>query len=177
MAAVLAIAPVRRAVAGWLGLRGVRIEQPIAPPSDPSSTAPSSFTAADETAAASVDGRQLYVLTSTGKLVTIDTNTQLDQPTDPAVVQVTDIGQISTTGRPALALNARTLYAGLDNHLVTVDLTSGTITQSSIGQMATALAISPTANAVLAANDASIWRLNSSDAPVHLPTHSVPSRC
>ena len=30
--AVLAIAPVRRAVAGWLGLRGVRIEQPIAPP-------------------------------------------------------------------------------------------------------------------------------------------------
>jgi RNA polymerase sigma factor (sigma-70 family) len=30
--AALAIAPVRRAVAGWLGLRGVRIEQPIPPP-------------------------------------------------------------------------------------------------------------------------------------------------
>jgi RNA polymerase sigma factor (sigma-70 family) len=37
--AALAIAPVRRAVAGWLGLRGVRIEQPIAPPSGSSSTA------------------------------------------------------------------------------------------------------------------------------------------
>jgi RNA polymerase sigma factor (sigma-70 family) len=49
MAAVLAIAPVRRAVAGWLGLRGVRIEQPIPPPesgltatSDGASGAPSS---------------------------------------------------------------------------------------------------------------------------------------
>ena len=119
--------------------------------------------------AASVDGRQLYVLTSTGKLVTIDTNTQLDQPTDPAVAKVTDLGQISTTGRPALAVNARVLYAGLDDHLVTVDLTSGTISQSSIGQVATALAISPTAHAVLAANDTSIWRLHSRDAPVRLP--------
>ena len=119
--------------------------------------------------AASVDGRQLYVLTSTGKLVTIDTNTQLDQPTAPAVVKVTDLGQISTTGRPALAVNARTLYAGLDERLVTVDLASGTISQSSISQAATVLAISPTANAVLAANDTSIWRLNSSDAPVRLP--------
>jgi hypothetical protein len=119
--------------------------------------------------AAGVDGRQLYVLTSTGKLVTIDTNTQLDQPTDPAVVKVTDLGQISTTGRPALAVNARTLYAGLDDHLVTVDLTRGTVSQSSIGQVATVLAISPTANAVLAANDTSIWRLNSSEAPVRLP--------
>jgi hypothetical protein len=119
--------------------------------------------------AASVDGRQLYVLTSTGKLVTIDTNTHSYEPHDPAVVKVTDLGQISTTGRPALAVNARTLYAGLDDHLVTVDLTSGTSSQSSIGQVATVLAISPTANAVLAANDTSIWRLNSSDAPVHLP--------
>ncbi len=119
--------------------------------------------------AASVDGRQLYVLTSTGKLVTIDTNTRSDQPTDPAVVKVTDLGQISTTGRPALAVNARMLYAGLDDHLVTVDLTGGTISPSSIGQVATALAISPTANAVLAANDTSIWRLNSSNAPVRLP--------
>jgi RNA polymerase sigma factor (sigma-70 family) len=32
MVAVLAIAPVRRAVAGWLGLRGIRIEQPFPPP-------------------------------------------------------------------------------------------------------------------------------------------------
>lgn len=119
--------------------------------------------------AASVDGRQVYVLTSTGKLVTIDTNTQLDEPTDPAVVRVTDLGQISTSGRPALALNARMLYAGLDNHLVTVDLTSGTISQSSIDQAANALAISPTANAVLAANDTSLWRLSSTDAPVRLP--------
>ncbi len=119
--------------------------------------------------AASVDGRQLYVLTSTGKLVTIDTNTQVDQPTAPAVVKVTDLGQISTNGRPALAVNARMLYAGLDDHLVTVDLASGTISQSSIGQVATVLAISPTAHAVLAANDASIWRVNSSDAPVRLP--------
>ncbi len=119
--------------------------------------------------AASVDGRQLYVLTSTGKLVTIDTNTQLDQPTDPAVAKVTDLGQISTTGRPALAVNAKVLHAGLDDHLVTVDLTSGTISQSPLGQAATALAISPTANAVLAANDTLIWRLNSGDAPVRLP--------
>jgi hypothetical protein len=118
---------------------------------------------------AGVDGRQLYVLTSTGKLVTIDTNTHADPPTDPAVVKVTDLGQISTTGRPALAVNARMLYAGLDDHLVTVDLTSGMIDQSSIGQAATALAISPTANAVLAANDTSIWRLNSTGAPVRLP--------
>jgi hypothetical protein len=120
--------------------------------------------------AASVDGKQLYVLTSTGKLVTIDTNTQLYEPADPAVVKVTDLGQISTAGRPALALNARTLYAGLDDHLITVDLTAGTITHSSIGQAATALAISPTANAVLAANDTSVWRLNSSEAPVRLPS-------
>jgi hypothetical protein len=119
--------------------------------------------------AASVDGRQLFVLTSTGKLVTIDTNTQSYEPHDPAVVKVTDLGQISTA-RPALAVNARTLYAGLDDHLVTVDLTSGAVSQSSIGQVATALAISPTANAVLAANDTVIWRLNSSDAPVRLPS-------
>ncbi len=119
--------------------------------------------------AASVDGRQLYVLTSTGKLVTIDTNTHKGEPTDPAVVKVTDLGQTSTTGRPALAVNARTLYASLDDHLVTVDLSSGTSSKSSIGQVATALAISPTANAVLAANDTSIWRLNSSNAPVRLP--------
>jgi hypothetical protein len=119
--------------------------------------------------AASVDGSQLYVLTSTGKLVTIDTNTHKGEPTDPAVAKVIDLGQISTTGRPALAVNARTLYAGLDDHLVTVDLTSGTSSQSSIGQVATALAISPTASTVLAANNTSIWRLNSSEAPVHLP--------
>jgi hypothetical protein len=119
--------------------------------------------------AASVDGRQLYVLTSTGKLVTIETNTQSYEPTDPAVVKVTDLGQISTTGRPTLALNARMLYAGLDDHLVTVDLTSGIIAQSSIGQVATTLAISPTTSTVLGANDTSIWRLNSSDAPVRLP--------
>jgi hypothetical protein len=119
--------------------------------------------------AASVDGRQLYVLTSTGKLVTIDTNTQVDPPANPAVVKVTDLGHISTASRPALALNARTLYAGLDDHLVTVDLTSGTMTQSSIGQAATAIVISPTANAVLAANDTRIWRLNSSEAPIRLP--------
>jgi hypothetical protein len=119
--------------------------------------------------AASVDGRQLYVLTSTGKLVTIDTKTQFEQPTDPAVARVTDLGQVSTTGRPALAVNARTLYAGLDDHLVSVDLTSGAISQSSIGQVSTALAISPTSDAVLAANDTSIWRLNSGDAPVRLP--------
>lgn len=118
--------------------------------------------------AASVDGHQLYVLTSTGKLVTINTNTQLGG-VDPAVVKVTDLGQISTTGRPALALNARTLYASLDDHLVTVDLASGSISQSSIGQVATALTISPTTSAVLAANDTSIWRLNSSDASVRLP--------
>jgi hypothetical protein len=119
--------------------------------------------------AASVDGRQLYVLTSTGKLVTIDTNTQSYEPHDPAVVKVIDLGQISTTGRPALAVNARTLYAGFDDHLVTVDLTSGSVSQSSIARVATALAISPTASTVLAANDTSIWRLNSSDAPVRLP--------
>ena len=41
--AVLAITPVRRAVAGWLGLRGVRIEQPIPPPaSGPSSSSATS---------------------------------------------------------------------------------------------------------------------------------------
>jgi hypothetical protein len=120
--------------------------------------------------AASVDGRQLFVLTSTGKLVMIDTNTQSEQPTDPAVVKVTDLGQISTTGQPALAVNARTLYAGLDEHLFTVDLTSGAISRSSIGQVASALAISPTTNAVLAANDTSIWRLNTGDAPVRLPS-------
>jgi hypothetical protein len=119
--------------------------------------------------AASVDGSQLYVLTSTGKLVTIDTNTHSGEPTDPAVVKVTDLRQISTTGRPALAVNARTLYAGLDDHLVTVDLTSGIIAQSSIGRVATTLAISPTTSTVLGANDTSIWRLNSSDAPVRLP--------
>jgi hypothetical protein len=119
--------------------------------------------------AASVDGRQLYVLTSTGKLVTIDTNTQSYEPHDPEVVKVTDLGQKSKTGRPALAVNARTLYAGFDDHLVTVDLTSGKSSQSSIGQVATALAISPTASAVLAANNTSIWRLNSSEAPVRLP--------
>jgi hypothetical protein len=119
--------------------------------------------------AASVDGRQLYVLTSTGKLVTIDTNTHMDPPTDPTVAKVTDLGQISTTSRPALAVNARTLYAGLDDHLVTVDLATGTISQSSMGQVVTALVISPTADAVLAANDTTIWRLNSSDGPVRLP--------
>jgi hypothetical protein len=119
--------------------------------------------------AASVDGRQLYVLTSTGKLVMIDTNTQSYEPHDPAVVKVTDLGQSSTSGRLALALNARVLYASLDDHVVTVNLTSGAIAQSSSGQVATALVISPTANAVLAANDTSIWRLNSSEAPIRLP--------
>jgi hypothetical protein len=119
--------------------------------------------------AASVDGRQLYVLTSTGKLVTIDTNTHESESTDPAVVKVTNLGQTSTAGRPALAVNARTLYAGLDDHLVTVDFASGTISQSSSSQAATALVISPTSDAVLAANDTAIWRLNSSDAPVRLP--------
>jgi hypothetical protein len=58
---------------------------------------------------------------------------------------------------------------GTDDHLVTVDLTIGAIAQSFSGQVATALVISPTANAVLAANDTSIWRLNSSEAPIRLP--------
>jgi hypothetical protein len=119
--------------------------------------------------AASVDGRQLYVLTSTGKLVTISTNTHSDGQAEPKVVQVTNLGQTSTGGRPALAVNARTLYAGLDDRLVTVDLASGAIAQKSMGQAATALAISPTTNAVLAANNTTIWQVESGDAPVRLP--------
>jgi RNA polymerase sigma factor (sigma-70 family) len=53
--AVLAITPVRRAVAGWLGLRGVRIEQPIPPPASGQSPTSSAITTVLSSSATSSD--------------------------------------------------------------------------------------------------------------------------
>ena len=83
------------------------------------------------------------------------------------VGKVIDLGHVANSGRPALAVQGDTLYAGLDQTLVKLNLESGAITTSALSSPATAMIVDD--GQMLGANDRSMWRIGSTEAPVQLP--------
>lgn len=131
--------------------------------------------------AASADGQHLYVLTSTGTLVTIATNTVPEpgpsfQTQFPAVIAVAAIGSPDTGARPALAISDTSIYASLGHALITIDRATGATSTSRMTDAATGLTAGPTGQVVLAVNDHLVWRATENASAVELPGDLGPLR-
>ena len=121
---------------------------------------------------ASPDGQHLYVLSSTGKLITIDTNTANSNgsgSSNPVVAKLTDLSQVATAARPSIAVAGSMLYASLDRHLIAVNLDTGHTAINTTDAVPSAIALEPSSGDLLAANDQAIWRIGNTAATLHLP--------
>ena len=122
--------------------------------------------------AATGDGQHLYVLSSSGKLITIDTltnETNGTTSTTPTVVKLSDLGHTATTGRPSLAVNGSTLYASLDDHLITMNLDTGQRAITTTDAVPNTIAPDGTKGGILAANNQAVWRIGANPAMLRLP--------
>ena len=130
---------------------------------------PPEVTLESGTISAPLDGAQLFVLTSSGKLITIETHTTDGSGKDPVVTRVTDLGGGVLGGHLSVTVTGETVYAASSDRITAVGIASGSIETKPTVRAATAMAIDRTDGALVAANDTAIWRVTDPARQLELP--------
>ena len=131
---------------------------------------PSDVIVSSGTIGATPDGSQLFVLTSQGKLLTIDTHTNDGSPLLPAVGRVTDLSSTALTGRLSLAVTATTVYAASAEGLATFTIGTGHIETTPTVQAPTTIVLDSSGSALFVANDSEVWQAADPTHRLELPS-------